>query len=150
MNKHYVLAAVGAVSLMMFGGLVTFIAPVVTNAVIEQYDRSYPVWRQEVVTLVRRSGNEAVIYVEGDKARNCRLQRVWGQVEYTRRAYTDATVLRESGEAGFRLRPLGRQAIGNLIVSPVPDDATAIIVRVEHACGDRLVPSVLARLELAQ
>jgi hypothetical protein len=99
---------------------------------------------------VRRDGYALTVRITGEKTRNCKLRRTWGQVYYSNAATTDASVQRVSPGPQFGSvdRPVGVQTLGDLVIAPVPPDAREVILRVEHDCDGRDVASVLGKVAL--
>jgi hypothetical protein len=112
-----------------------------------QYDARYPVWRETSGAVQERRGDAVVIELRGTKARECRFLRINAQTSHLGEL-RNAQITRIDQPEVAATRPLGAQNIGMWVVVPVTSTARAVLVTVEHLCGDRLVLGHFATVRL--
>lgn len=136
--------AVGAV----VGLLLAPLAPAAWHGFWKLYDRHLPVVSMHGELLARPPG-EAVLALSGHKHRDCRYMGLQaytleadGELHDVYRARVDVSEHR-------RTKPIGRFDFGNWRIWPVPDNARAVVVFVQHECSGRLVTTKVADVPVA-
>ena len=132
---------------LLLGTLAAMSGPVVLEAARDAYDARYPVWRDTSGHVQERRGDSVVIALQGTKSRACQFIRINAQTSHLdglRPAKIQRIDMAEQGKT----RPLGPQQVGMWAVIPVTPEARAVVVTVEHMCGDRLVMGKFATVRL--
>ncbi len=132
---------------LVLGTLAAMSAPFITDAIADAYNERFPVWRDVVAKVQERRGNQVVISMNGEKARECRFIRINAQTLHPD-GLRNAKISRLDAVEHGMTRPLGAQDLGFWLVVPAEESARAVIVTVEHLCGERLVLGKLATVRL--
>ena len=132
---------------LVIGTLAAMSAPFITDQIADAYDARFPVWRDVVAKVHERRGNQVIISVNGEKARECRFVRINAQTQHID-GMRNARITRSDGVEIGITRPLGYQSIGDFLIVPADESARAVILTIEHQCGDRLVLGRLATVRL--
>lgn len=122
-------------------------SPILADWAQSEYDARFPVWRETVGSVQERRGDAVVIELRGVKSRECRFLRINAQTEHLGELRNARITRLDETEVGAT-RPLGQQHIGMWVVVPVTSTARAVLVTVEHLCGDRLVLGKFATVRL--
>jgi hypothetical protein len=137
--------------MVILGGVIGILgamsAPFITDRIADAYDARYPVWRDVTGAVQERRGDQVIIEIAGRKARECRFLRINAQTLHPDGLH-NANITRVDQQEFGVTRPLGQQYLGLWLVIPAPHTTRAVVVTVEHMCGDRLVMGKLATVRL--
>lgn len=99
-------------------------------------------------SLVVRSGDSVIINIRGQKLRDCRYSGITAYSVGAAGVRYDARIERidlpEKGET----KPIGQYDLGSWRIWPIYDETRAVIVFVDHFCGNVQVRSVIAEVQL--
>jgi len=98
--------------------------------------------------LVHTDGNSTLIHIVGEKQRDCKYVRIYAMYVFRGNGMlNDAFIERVSGPLDGSTKPIGSYDLGFWRVWPT-DDATKVIVFVQHECGAETVLSKIAEVPL--
>jgi hypothetical protein len=126
-----------------------FAAPVVTSGALgltSLYDKAWPVLKMHG-ELVSASRDEVVIKIRGVKHRSCQYIRLQAMVMLPSGEMTDANIQRISMPENGDTKDPGVYYLGEWRIWP-RQGATAVVVNANHLCGDRLIVTRIAEVNV--
>jgi len=127
--------------IVLFGHLIT-------RGAISFYNKHMPVVEM-TGKLVHTDGNSTLIHIVGEKQRDCKFVRIYAMYVFRGNGMlNDAFIERVSGPPpDGSTKPVGSYDLGFWRVWPT-DDATKVLVFVQHECGSETVLSKIAEVPL--
>ncbi len=133
---------------LLLGVALAAVSPLLSDAVLDEYDRAHPVWQDGLATQVERQGDAVLLSISGNKVRACNYLRINAQTLARDGTLHAAAISRvDQPEMGSTRLP-GRQQVGRYRIVPVAADARELWVTVEHDCSGRRVMSKLVTVVL--